>query len=58
MLFSHYNILKMANGQKKSYSNIVEIINYVMTDESNDADSDMDLGESGYDRKSSESDDY
>lgn len=48
----------MANGQKKSYSNIVEIINYVMTDESNDADSDMDLGESGYDRKSSESDDY
>ena len=51
MLFSHFDILKMANRQKKSNSNIGEYIGCVMTNESNDTESDIDLGQSDYDRE-------
>ena len=36
VLFSYYDILKMAKHQKKSYKNIDEIIDYVMNDENDD----------------------
>ena len=51
MLFSHFDILKMANRQKKSNSNIGEYIGCVMTNESNDTELDIDLGQSDYDRE-------
>ena len=56
MLFSFYYILKIAKCQKKSYSNIDEIIDYVTNNESNDTESDIDLGESDYEREISDSD--
>ena len=55
MLFSYYDILKMAKRQKKSYNNIDKIIDYIMKDESDGAESDINLGESDYERESSDS---
>ena len=55
MLFSYYDILKMGKRQKESYNDIDEIIDYVMNDESDDADGDIDLGESDCERESSDS---
>ena len=51
MLFSYYDILKMAKRPKKSYNNIDEIIDYVMNDKSDDTESGIDLGESDYERR-------
>ena len=45
----------MGKHQKKYYNIIDEIIDYVMNDESNDTESDIDLGESDYERESSDS---
>ena len=45
----------MAKHQKKSYKNIDKIIDYVMNDENDDTVSDIDFGESDYERESSES---
>ena len=45
----------MAKRQRKSYNNIDEIIDYVMNDESDHTESDIDLGDSDYERESSNS---
>ena len=45
----------MGKRQKESYNNIDEIIDYVINDESDDTEADIDLGESDYGRESSDS---